>query len=212
MVSVDRLLVFAAVSFVIIAVPGPSVLFVVGRALAHGRGTALRTVVGNALGSYAVVVAVALGVGTVVQESAMAFTAVKFAGAAYLVFLGIKAVRAAPAALSTLPEPEPVRSGARTVREGFVVGLTNPKTFVFFTAVVPQFVDVHAGPVPVQMLLLGLIPAGIALLSDSTWGLFAATARDWVARAPRRMALVQRLGGFSMIGLGLSVAVTGRRE
>jgi threonine/homoserine/homoserine lactone efflux protein len=93
-----------------------------------------------------------------------------------------------------------------------VVGVANPKTFIFFTAVVPQFADPALGNVPVQMLLLGLIPIAIALISDSVWGLFAATARDWLASAPRRLAIVQRAGGFAMIGLGLSVAATGRKE
>ncbi|MEV6232438.1 LysE family translocator [Saccharopolyspora shandongensis] len=212
MVSVDRLLVFAAMSLVIIAVPGPSVLFVVGRALAHGKRTALTSVVGNAIGCYLVAIAVALGVGAVVAQSIAVFTAIKVAGAVYLIYLGIKALRSSRPLAAQLPEQTPAFGGLRTLREGVVVGVANPKTFIFFTAVVPQFVDPALGHVPVQMLLLALIPIAIALISDSAWGLFAATARNWLASAPRRLAMVQKAGGFAMIGLGLSVAVTGRKE
>ncbi|MGI8306785.1 LysE family translocator [Saccharopolyspora hattusasensis] len=191
MVSVDRLLVFAAMSLVIIAVPGPSVLFVVGRALAHGRRTALTSVVGNAIGCYLVAVAVALGVGAVVAQSLVVFTAIKMAGAAYLVYLGIKALRSSRPLAGELPGQTPGLGILKTLREGVVVGVANPKTFIFFTAVVPQFIDPELGHVPVQMLLLGLIP---------------------IASAPRRLAIVQRAGGFAMIGLGLTLAVTGRKE
>ncbi|MGP4019547.1 LysE family translocator [Saccharopolyspora sp. 5N708] len=212
MVSVDRLLVFATISLVLIAMPGPSVLFVVGRALAHGRRIALTSVVGNAIGCYLVCAAVALGLGAVVAQSAVAFTVIKVAGAVYLIYLGIKALRSSRALAAELPEQSPPLGNLRTLREGVVVGVANPKTFIFFTAVVPQFVDPALGSVSVQLLLLGLIPIAIALVSDSAWGLFAATARDWIASAPRRLSIVQRVGGFAMIGLGLSIAVTGRRD
>ncbi|MDA3629162.1 LysE family translocator [Saccharopolyspora sp. WRP15-2] len=212
MVSVDRLLVFAAMSLVIIAVPGPSVLFVVGRALAHGKRTALTSVLGNAIGSYLVAVAVALGIGAVVAQSLVVFTAIKLLGASYLIYLGIKALRSNGRPTSELPAEVPPRGGWRALREGVVVGVANPKTFVFFSAVVPQFVVPEVGGAAVQMLLLGLIPVGIALVSDSAWGLSAAKARHWVASAPRRLARVQRVGGFAMIGLGLSIAFTGRRD
>ncbi|MCI2418015.1 LysE family translocator [Saccharopolyspora sp. K220] len=212
MVSVDRLLVFATISLVLIAMPGPSVLFVVGRALAHGRRIALTSVVGNAIGCYLACAAIALGLGAVVTQSLVAFTVIKIAGALYLIYLGIKALRSSRPLAAALPEQSPPLGNLRTLREGVVVGVANPKTFIFFTAVVPQFVDPALGGVPVQMLLLGLIPIAIALVSDSAWGLFAAKARDWIASAPRRLAIVQRVGGFAMIGLGLSIAVTGRRD
>ena len=93
-----------------------------------------------------------------------------------------------------------------------MVGVTNPKTMVFFAAVLPQFVDRSAGRVPAQMLLLGLISTGIALVCDSTWGLAASAARDWFARSPRRLSLVGGAGGLAMIGLGVTVAVTGRTD
>lgn len=98
------------------------------------------------------------------------------------------------------------------MRTGALVGLTNPKTFIVFAAVLPQFVDRAAGHVPTQMLLLATVPVGIGLLTDTSWALAAGHARQWLARTPQRMALITRLGGVSMIGLGVSVAVTGRHD
>jgi threonine/homoserine/homoserine lactone efflux protein len=210
MVATDRLLTFAVVSFLLIVVPGPSVLFVVGRALAHGRRAALTTVVGNTLGAYVLVVAVALGVGSAVERSAAVFTALKLAGAAFLVHLGVKAVRQRGSLPASLAGADAARGSLRTLWEGFTVGVANPKTIVFFAAVLPQFVERGQGHAAVQMLLLGLVFNVIALASDSVWGLVAATARSWFARSPRRLALVGGAGGLTMIGLGVTVAVTGR--
>ncbi|MEU3420858.1 LysE family translocator [Streptomyces murinus] len=213
MVSLDRLLAFSALALLLIVIPGPSVLFVVGRALAHGRRAALTTVAGNTLGAYVLVAAVALGIGPVVERSLLLFTALKLAGAAYLVYLGVKAWRqrgSLRAAFTRAGPPE--RGGLRTLGEGFAVGVANPKTMVFFAAVLPQFVDRAQGHVPLQMLLLGLVFNVIALVSDSVWGLVASAARDWFARSPRRLSAVGGVGGLAMIGLGVTVAATGRKD
>jgi threonine/homoserine/homoserine lactone efflux protein len=212
MVSPDRLLAFAAMSFLLIVVPGPSVLFTVGRALAHGRRAALSSVVGNAAGAYVLVVAVAFGVGAVVASSAVAFTALKLAGAAYLVYLGVRTWRQRGSLPDAATDGGTAHGSLRTLREGFVVGVTNPKTIVFFAAVLPQFVDPAQGHVIGQMLLLGLVFNAIALASDSVWGMGASAARAWFARSPRRLAAVGRVGGLTMIGLGVTVAVTGRKD
>ncbi|MFE6336397.1 LysE family translocator [Streptomyces sp. NPDC057806] len=214
MVPTDRLLAFAAMSFLLIVVPGPSVLFVVGRALAQGRRAALTTVAGNTAGAYVLVLAVAFGVGSIVERSVLVFTALKLAGAAYLVYLGVKAWRERGALRAAFAEDTAAAGpgSARTFWEGFAVGVTNPKTIVFFAAVLPQFVDRAAGQVAVQMLLLGLVFNVIALASDSVWGLVAATARGWFARSPRRLSAVGGVGGMTMIGLGVTVAVTGRKD
>lgn len=213
MVSADRLLAFAAVSFLLIVVPGPSVLFVIGRALAQGRRAALTTVVGNTLGAYVLVVAVAFGVGSLVERSVLLFTALKLAGAACLVYLGVRAVRQRGALREAFDADGSGRGGgARTFWEGFAVGVANPKTIVFFAAVLPQFVDRGQGHVAAQMLLLGLVFNAIAVVCDSVWGLAAATARSWFARSPRRLALVGGVGGFTMIGLGVTVAATGHKD
>ena len=223
MVSADRLLAFAAMSFLLIVIPGPSVLFVVGRALAQGRRAALTTVVGNTLGAYVLIVAVAFGIGAVVERSVLVFTALKLVGAAYLVYLGVKAWRERGSLHAAVTGGVgrdghgggAARNGAggrRTFWEGFAVGVTNPKTLVFFAAVLPQFVDRAQGHVAAQMLLLGLVFNVIALASDAAWGLLAATARDWFARSPQRLSLVGGVGGLTMIGLGVTVAATGRKD
>ncbi|RPE36893.1 LysE family translocator [Kitasatospora cineracea] len=212
MVSADRLLAFAAMSSLLIVIPGPSVLFVIGRALAQGRRAALTTVAGNTTGAYALVVAVAFGVGAVVERSVLLFTLLKLAGAAYLVFLGVRAWRERGSLRAAFSAAGAARSGLRTFWEGFTVGVTNPKTIVFFAAVLPQFVDRGQGRVPAQMLLLGLVFNLIAVVSDMAWGLVAATARDWFARSPQRLSLVGGVGGIAMIGLGVTVAATGRKD
>ncbi|MFF3606894.1 LysE family translocator [Streptomyces sp. NPDC002463] len=211
MVSTESLLAFAAMSLVVIAIPGPSVLFIVGRALAHGRGTALATVLGNLLGSYALVLAVALGVGALVQSSTTVFTAVKLAGAVYLVYLGVQAYRQRGRLRADLTTGEGERRGdLRTVLDGLLVGATNPKGLVFFAAVLPQFVNHDAGNIPLQMMVLGLIPAGIGLVCDTVWGLGASVARTWFAGSDRRLSMIGGAGGIALIGLGLIVATTRR--
>ena len=212
MVSAGQLAAFAAASFILIVIPGPSVLFAVGRALAYGRRTALATVAGNAAGLEVVAVCVALGIGTLAGRSALVFTAVKLAGAGYLIWLGIRAMRqrhSLASAFATAPQPPRQH---KAVLEGFVVGVANPKAIILFAAILPQFVNRTAGHVPVQMLLLSLVSSAIALASDSAWSLLASTVRAWFARSPRRLELVGGAGGLAMIGLGLSVAVTGHKS
>ncbi|GAA1547958.1 LysE family translocator [Actinomadura kijaniata] len=211
MPTFSQAVAFAAVATVIIVIPGPSVLFVVGRALAHGRRTALVSVLGNALGAFAVVAAVAFGVGAVVARSVTVFTVLKLFGAAYLVYLGVQAFRHRRSLQDAVGGPVEVPRG-RALWQGIVVGATNPKTLVFFVAVLPQFVDRDRGHVPLQMLLFGLIFCAIALLCDSVWGLTAGAARTWLARSPRRLAAIGGTGGLMMIGLGVTVAATGRRD
>ncbi len=215
MVSTDRFLAFAAMSLLVIVIPGPSVLFVIGRALAHGRRTAVATALGNVFGSYVLVTAVAFGIGSLVERSVTIYLTVKLAGAAYLVYLGVQAFRhrkdLKASAMRTSPATEP-RGDLRTVLDGALVGVTNPKGVVFFAAVLPQFVNHSAGSVPLQMLLLGLVPISIGLVTDTLWGLTASAARTWFARSDRRLSLIGGAGGVTMIGLGVTVAVTGRAD
>jgi threonine/homoserine/homoserine lactone efflux protein len=211
-ISADRLLAFGAMSFLLIVIPGPSVLFVIGRALAHGRRAALTTVVGNTLGAYVLVAAVAFGIGPIVERSVIVFTALKLAGAVYLIYLGVKAFRERDSLSTALTADSPARNPLRTLWDGFAVGVSNPKTIVFFAAVLPQFIDPIRGHIVVQMLTLGMIFNVIALVSDSLWGIVASQARDWFGRSPRRLSLVGGVGGLTMIGLGVTVAVTGRKE
>jgi threonine/homoserine/homoserine lactone efflux protein len=212
MISSGHLVGFTLASLVIIVIPGPGVLFVVGRALAHGRRTALATAAGHAAGNYAVAACVAVGLGTLLQRSAQVFTVVKLAGALYLVFLGVQAIRHRHSLASAMSSAAGASDGWRALRDGFIVGITNPKTFILFGAILPQFVDRGAGNVPAQMLLLALISVGLGLACDSTWGLAASVLRGWFARSPRRYALVGGAGGLAMIGVGVTVALTGQSK
>lgn len=212
MISLDQVLTFGLAALIIIVIPGPSVVFTIGRALAYGRGVALATVAGNTLGLVTIVALVALGLGVVVQESIIVFTVLKLAGAAYLVWLGYEAVRRrkeflsgdGAAALAGTP-----MTWFRAVRQGYVVGASNPKGYMMLAAVLPQFVDRGEGHVQLQMLLLGLLATTIGLLSDSTWALIASQLRIWFNSSPRRGEAMGTVGGFSMIGLGVGLAVTG---
>lgn len=212
MVSTHALLTFAATAFLLIVVPGPSVMFVVSRGVALGRRAAVLTVVGNASGAYTQVLLVAAGLGALVQRSIAVYTVVKLVGAGYLVYLGVQAFRHRRRLHLTAGEEQPARSNRRLLLDGYVVGVANPKVIVFFAAILTQFVDPDGGPVPLQMAVLGLIFVLIALVSDGAWGLMAGTARGWLVRSPRRLATVGGTGGLVTIGLGVRLAVSGRAE
>ncbi|MFD4457531.1 LysE family translocator [Nocardia sp. NPDC058480] len=213
MVSSAHLASFAGLAFLLVIVPGPSVLFTIGRALTVGRRSALMTVLGNSVGVYGQVVAVAFGLGAVVAASAAVFTAIKLVGAAYLVYLGVQAIRhrdALRAAFHSEQGVDPHRP-ILAFRDGLIVGVTNPKNIVFLAALLPQFVDTTRS-VPQQMLILGLCIPVFGLIFDSLWALVAGSARSWFARSPRRLAAVGGTSGLVMIGLGTSLALTGRKD
>lgn len=195
-------LAFSAAAFVLIIIPGPSVLFTVGRALALGRRAGIVSVAGNTAGTFVVASIVALGIGAVISASEIAFTVIKLAGAAYLVFLGIQTIvtrkRTTAAALEGTEQPL-----GRVFLQAGLVGLTNPKTLAFFVAVLPQFASAtSAWPMPLQLELFGLIFCVIAFASDSVWALVAAGARRWFGKSPRRLETLTATGGAMMIGLG----------
>lgn len=208
--SPSVLLAFALASVVIIAIPGPSVLFTIGRALSAGRRTALLTVVGNAFGILTQICALAVGLGPIIAASTTAYTALKLVGAGYLVWLGIQAIRERRALSDAFAAGVPDRTPTlHAVRAGYVVGVTNPKSLVFFAALLPQFVD-PLRPVWAQLLLLGAIFTVLAVVMDGTVALAASRARDWFASSPRRMERVGGVGGLMMVGLGTGLLVTGR--
>jgi threonine/homoserine/homoserine lactone efflux protein len=230
--STEHLLAFLLAGVVLVAVPGPSVLFIVGRALAHGRRAALTSVAGNTTGVVLIVVAVALGIGAVATASAAVFALLKLVGAAYLVYLGVQTWRhrgdlATVLARPGVPPngcPEDHRSSGarrrspggyaarRVFWQGVAVGATNPKVLVLFVALLPQFTDPDAGSPARQMLVLGLLFAFLAAMLDSVWGLAAGAARDWFATSPARLRRVGGTGGLMMIGLGATLALTGRHD
>lgn len=211
MPSTSALVTFLVASFLFIQVPGPSLLFTIGRALTVGRRDALLSVVGNTLGLFTQVVGVALGLGALVAASATAYTALKLVGAAYVVYLGVQAIRhRADARAAMLADGEATRptSAFASIRTGFLVGATNPKSIVFFAAFLPQFIEPSAPAAP-QLLLLGLLFAVMAVSSDTCWALAASRARAWISRNPKRLDHLGVTGGVMMVGLGAGLATTG---
>lgn len=206
----SQLIAFVIASILFIQVPGPSLLFTIGRALTVGRRDALLSVIGNALGLVAQVLLIAVGLGAVVAASATAYSALKVVGAVYVVWLGIQAIRnraEARQALEHTADARPERRG-RSVWTGFIVGVTNPKTIVFFVAFMPQFTNEAAGHAGLQIAMLGVIFGALAVLSDTIWALAASKARDWFARKPKRLDALGAAGGTMMIGLGVTMAAS----
>lgn len=201
---------FFLAATVIILIPGPSVLFVIGRALSHGRAAALASVVGNTIACAVVLVLVVLGLGTIVQSSQVAFTVLKIVGAAYLVWLGVQALRnrdgLSPDVVTG--QEQELLTGWQAGRQGLLVGLSNPKVYLMFAALLPQFVAPAAGSVPVQMLALGAVMVIFGLVSDSVWVVAASRLRQVLTRTPRRRRAVTGTGGVLMIGLGGWLAVS----
>lgn len=219
LVTTQQLLAFGVAAFIIIAIPGPSVLFVIGRALAYGRTVALLSVLGNSLGLFVVMALVALGLGPLVAESAVLFTTIKLAGAGYMIWLGVQAFRHRRAIRVEQVEQadgagwgEATMRWQQAIRQGFVVGVSNPKAFMMFAAVLPQFVEPSNGQVTAQMFVLGLLAFTIGLLSDGLWGFLASQLRHWFNASPGRGRALGAVGGVSMVGLGVGLALTGRPE
>jgi threonine/homoserine/homoserine lactone efflux protein len=212
MPSVGQVVAFALTALVLIAIPGPSVLFVISRSLTLGRKAGLASVAGNAAGVYVQMLAIAIGLGTVVEQSLTVFTVIKLAGAAYLIYLGVQAIRHRRSLTAAFASRAEVKSTGRIVLDAFVVGIANPKAVIFFAAILPQFVNRSAGHVPVQMLFLGAVFFVVALISDGTWALAAGTARAWLTRKPARLEAIGGAGGLAMIGIGLKLAISGRHD
>ena len=208
MPSTAQWVTFLVASLLFIQVPGPSLLFTLGRALTVSLRDTLLSVVGNALGLLAQVALVAVGLGAVVAASAGAYTALKIAGAAYVVWLGVQAIRhRSDARTALLAGTRPPERTGQALRTGFVVGASNPKTIVFFVAFLPQFVDAGAPAAP-QVLALCLAFGALAVLSDGMWATVACSARRWFARKPQRLDAMGAAGGVMMIGLGATLAAT----
>jgi threonine/homoserine/homoserine lactone efflux protein len=210
--SPGRLIAFAATALIVIVIPGPSVLFAVSRALAGGRRVAVLSVLGNALGEYAQVIAVAFGIGALVEHSVTAFMVLKMLGGGYLVYLGVKTFLRRRSLAEALAVPLEARSDPVSFLEGFTVGATNPKTIVFLAAILPQFVSRAAGDIPGQILVLGLVFAAIAVASDTVWVLAAGAFRAWFGRSPRRLELVGGIGGLGIAAVGAAFLATGRKD
>lgn len=211
-VTSEQFLTFGLAAFVLIVIPGPSVVFVIGRALAYGQRVALASVAGNTLGLLVVMTLVAFGLGAIVAESIVVFTVLKIAGAAYLVWLGIQAFRHRSGIHVEEGAPQIPIAWPTAMRQGFIVGVSNPKGFMIFAALLPQFVERSRGHVPWQMFVLGFAAVALGLLCDTVWAIAAGGMRTWFNASPRRGRSLGAVGGLSMIGLGLGIAATGRPE
>jgi threonine/homoserine/homoserine lactone efflux protein len=197
---------YVVTSIVIIIAPGPSVLFIIARAIAWGRKTAVFSVIGNVCGAFLLSVLVALGLGPILQRSNLAYSAIQWTGGAYLIYPGVDAFRHRKIHAADMKMRSGVApSASRSIRDGFWVGVLNPKTLVFYAAVLPQFIDRDRGHVTFQLLFLGTLFAVMALMSDGSWGLLAGTARQWLATGPTRLIRLRASGGAVMIALGLLV-------
>ena len=189
---------------IIILAPGPSVLFVIARAIAWGRATAVATVAGNVTGAFTLSLMVAFGLGPILQRSEAAFIGVQLLGGLYLIYLGIDALRHSKIHAEDMVNQGDIRpSTSRSMRDGFWVGALNPKGLVFFAAILPQFIDRGSSNVTSQLVLMGATFAVLAFFSDGMWGVIAGTVREWMATSPSRLVLMRRIGGCVMITLGI---------
>jgi len=195
----------------LIAIPGPSVMFSVGRSLALGKKFGVLTVLGNAMGTFVWIVLVAVGLGAVIASSEIAYQVIRYGGAAYLIYLGIMTIVHRHDKTPDLGGSLQKQSVGKTLREAFIVGVSNPKTAVFFLAVLPQFVNYSAGNLWLQMLVLGLIFEVLGIIGDMTYALAAGYARDWLAQNPRRLTVIITTGGAIIIALGLFLALVDGR-
>ena len=195
---------FLIATVLIILAPGPSVLFTIARAISWGRIAAIATVIGNAFGMFLVSVLVAVGLGPVIQNSTVLYHGIQWAGGGYLIYLGYLAIKASAIDAQGMQSAEGLKPNFFTsVKNGFWVGVLNPKSIVFFAAILPQFVDQGKENLTAQLLFLGSIFALVALISDGTYGILAGTIRAWLAGDMRRLIFMRRFGGVVMIALGI---------
>jgi len=202
--SVSAVEFFALASIAVLLIPGPAVLYVVTQSAEQGRTAGLASVAGIHIGTFVHIVAAAIGLSALILASAVAFSVVKFAGAAYLVFLGVRKLLERGAVDETEPRRAPLR---RMFARGAVVNVLNPKTALFFLAFLPQFVDTDRGAVWSQVVTLGLVFVALGLVSDSTYALVGDAVGSLLRR---RVTAMRRISGTIYIGLG-AVAAFARR-
>ena len=210
MPSSTALIAFVAAAMVVLVLPGPGVLYVIARSVTQGYRAGLASVVGLSVGALVHVAAATVGLSAILLTSATAFGFVKALGAGYLIYLGLRTLFSkAPAATVDAPAAQ---SLYRIMTDGVIVSVFNPKIAVFFLAFLPQFADPSRGPIPQQILLLGLIYVGLALLTDGTYALLGGSARRWVSARVMQGPLPRYVSGSVYLGLGVNTALTGRRE
>lgn len=204
----SSLILFFAAAAVLLITPGPAVLYIVARSIDQGRTAGVVSVLGIAVGTFFHVAAAALGLSAILLSSAVAFSVVKYLGAAYLVYLGIRKFLVA----EPFEAPEHVRDPRRLRRifyEGVVVNILNPKTALFFFAFLPQFVDVSRGSVALQILMLGIAFVAMGVVSDGAYALLAGILGDWLKQRMRLLKAQRYFAGTVFIALGIATALHG---
>ena len=205
MPSLSTYALFIATALALLAIPGPAVLYVVGRSIDQGRTAGLASVLGITTGTIVHITAATVGLSSLILASKVAFDAVRYVGAAYLILLGVR--RLLTRGQEEAVGARPPRTLRRLYSQGLVVNLLNPKTIVFIFAFIPQFVDVGAGHVRLQILLLGLTFAGLGLMSDSLYAIVAGTVADRLRGTPLVARVERWFGGTVLIGLGVASAL-----
>jgi len=210
----SRFAVFAVAALALLVVPGPAVIYIVAQSLDQGRRAGVISVLGIHVGSMVHVLAATVGLSQLLVSSATAYTVVKYAGAAYLIGLGLRRIltrdRAAAeddSAFVVVPRPS-----RQLFRQGIVVNVLNPKTALFFLAFLPQFVDVDAGRVPLQIAVLGATFVLLGLVTDTVWALAAGTLGSTLRRSARVLRIERLVSGSVFIALGALTAASGRPE
>ena len=213
MPDASALALFTVAAVTLLVIPGPSVLYIVTRSVDQGRAAGLASVGGIHVGTLVHVAAAALGLSALLVSSAAAYNAVRWVGAAYLVWLGVRRLLAHDEDVRPGGTDRPRRLGLRRVfAQGVVVNVLNPKTALFFFAFLPQFVDTSRGSVPFQVVVFGVAFVLLGLVSDGTYALLASTGAGWLRRRPRVAKASRVVSGGVLISLGLTTALAGSRS
>jgi threonine/homoserine/homoserine lactone efflux protein len=202
----STLLLFVGASLALLAIPGPAVIYVVTRSIEHGRTAGMVSMLGVETGTFAYALAAAAGLSGLIAASVAAFTVVKYAGAAYLLYLGVRKLLE-----RDQPQDASLTGRSRLFLKGTLVQLLNPKIAIFFVAFLPQFVDSSRGSVAAQILVLGTIFTVLAVLSDGAYVLLAGAVGGWLRTGRRARSRLAKLSGGVYIGLGLTAALSGSR-
>jgi len=205
------LLLFISAALVLLFIPGPAVLYIVARSVEQGRRAGLASASGIATGTLAHVLAATLGLSALLLSSAIAYSVVKYAGAVYLLYLGIKKFRERPAVRDEVKQV-PALPLRRIYAQGILVQVLNPKTAIFFFAFLLQFVNPARGHVSLQFFVLGMIFILLGLSSDSVWALTAGSAAGWLRQNQAFIRNERYISGTVYLGLGMATAVSGSRH
>ena len=206
----STLALFAGAAVALLVIPGPAVVYIVAQSIEQGRVAGLVSMLGIQVGALVHIAAAALGLSALLVQSAVAFSVVKYAGAAYLVFLGLRKLLARERLeAGRIRAPRPL---GRLFRQGIVVNVLNPKTALFFFAFLPQFVDPDAGAIGLQMAVLGLLFVAIAVVSDGMYALAAGTAAEWFRGNTGFVRAERWVSGTVLVGLGVTTALSGSQR